>query len=346
MLAHQGQNSAAQETIHRQLQRRILRRVEIDRLFIQGQCLVVVAHAAQHGGQGTGGERTGLGESWTGAGIVCLRETADRQIVPALPVLQQSASDEQAGIGQGAGCLLRMGDFYHLIRRGDLAFVVDVFSQRREEIHSQRVLVPTRIFQTFGYRLTSRGGQLQDAERLCLDHVQGCEPLMIRMRQIIFGLEQRLDPGKGQLGILVNQRLQFANSRIRARQTRGGGRQHRHTRGTKSTGSRTNHAARGARRLAYVDLHMRMRSYGFPATGSIPNVTVLNFESCATRMQRGPTVTEFAATRRRVMNGEDDNCNDRGHIGISCPLNNEYIGIGLYDHWFFCTGKYRRRSRI
>ncbi len=46
VLLHQDQNPAAQELVDRQCERRMLRRVPIDRFLIQGQSLRIVAHTA------------------------------------------------------------------------------------------------------------------------------------------------------------------------------------------------------------------------------------------------------------------------------------------------------------
>ena len=218
VFAHEQEDAPAQESIDGQRQRRFLLAVPVDGLLIQRQRLSVIAHAAQHRRQNTGGQDACFGEPRDSAVMVGLCQARNRQILSILAKLHQASADEQAGIVERPFGLQLMSRPDQAVGGVDVRLLVDVFRQGRQQVDTNRILRAGCIFETLGHRVACVRLEFQDAIRLSLNVVQRRQAVTIGMRRRQFAVEQRFDFGKRRLRVLIHQVLQRTNGRVGARQ--------------------------------------------------------------------------------------------------------------------------------
>ena len=165
-----------------------------------------------------------FGECRRGAGAISLGEGTDRQVLAILSVLQQPAPDQEANILERPAVLHRLRLFGHFRSRADAGLVVHVLRVERQQHDAHRIGVVGRKFQSLKNGVTGLGFQLEDAVGLCLHAVERGDALRIGRLGREFSLQQRRDFFEGSIGILVDQRLQGSDRRIRIGQAGSRGR--------------------------------------------------------------------------------------------------------------------------
>ena len=172
VVAHQFQDLAAHETRHGQVHRGVMLGVPVDFLLVERQRLAVVAHAAHDQRQVVRRHDVRLGDGGGDAGAVRLSQGDDGQVLPIQPVLEQTACDQQAGIGGRAAGLHRARGLDRLDRARDAGFVVDVVGVHRQqfEMHPSVIRYQRKTFRRGSARI---GVELENAVGFRFDCVQG-----------------------------------------------------------------------------------------------------------------------------------------------------------------------------